>query len=54
VGDGVIYLVLWVYGLVVEKASSANFVPVNTAHNWLHFVPGRCHGRRGRRARPGG
>jgi Domain of unknown function (DUF4383) len=37
---GVIYLVLWIYGLVIDKTSSANFVPVNTADNWLHFVLG--------------
>ena len=37
---GAIYLVLWIYGLVVDKTSSANFVPVNTADNWLHFVLG--------------
>jgi Domain of unknown function (DUF4383) len=37
VGGGVIYLVLWLYGLLVDKTSGANFVPVNTADNWLHF-----------------
>lgn len=37
VGGGVIYLVLWFYGLVVDQMSSANFVPVNTADNWLHL-----------------
>jgi Domain of unknown function (DUF4383) len=40
VGGGVIYLVLWIYGLVIDKNSSANFVPVNAADNWLHFVLG--------------
>ena len=40
VGGGAIYLVLWVYGLVVDQASAANFVPVNTADNWLHLVLG--------------
>lgn len=34
---GVIYLVLWIYGLVVDHASTANFVPLNTADNWLHL-----------------
>jgi Domain of unknown function (DUF4383) len=34
---GVIYLVLWIYGLVIDKTSNANFVPVNTADNWLHL-----------------
>lgn len=34
---GVIYLVLWIYGLVVSQESAANFVPLNTADDWLHF-----------------
>lgn len=37
IGGGVIYLVLWVYGLVIDKDSVANFVPLNTADNWLHL-----------------
>ena len=37
VGSGVIYLVLWLYGLVIDHESAANFVPVNSADNWLHF-----------------
>jgi hypothetical protein len=40
VGGGVIYLALWVYGLVVDHDSSANFVPLNNADNWLHLVLG--------------
>jgi hypothetical protein len=40
VGGGVIYLLLFLYGLVVEKDSQANFVPVNAADDWLHFVLG--------------
>jgi hypothetical protein len=40
VGGGIIYLVLWIYGLLVGQTSSANFVPLNTADNWLHFVLG--------------
>ncbi len=40
IGGGAIYLVLWLYGLVIDDASSANFVPVNTADDWLHFVLG--------------
>ena len=40
IGGGVIYLVLWLYGLLIDKESSANFVPVNSADNWLHFVLG--------------
>jgi hypothetical protein len=38
IAGGVIYLVLFVYGLVVDKTSSANFVPLNTADNWLHLI----------------
>ena len=37
---GIIYLVLWLYGLFIDQDSSANFVPVNTADNWLHLVLG--------------
>lgn len=40
VGGGVVYLALWLYGLVVDKESDANFVPLNTADDWLHFVLG--------------
>jgi hypothetical protein len=40
IGGGVIYLVLWIYGLVTGDSSAANFVPVNTADDWLHFVLG--------------
>lgn len=40
VGGGVIYLVLWIYGLVINLDSSANFVPLNAADNWLHLVLG--------------
>ena len=35
-----IYLVLFVYGLVVDEKSKANFVPLNTADNWLHLLLG--------------
>ncbi|MFJ6415697.1 DUF4383 domain-containing protein [Paeniglutamicibacter sp. NPDC091659] len=37
---GVIYLVLGFYGVFIDQASAANFVPVNTADNVLHFVLG--------------
>jgi hypothetical protein len=37
VGGGAIYLLLWAYGLAVDKTSDANFVPVNDADDWLHF-----------------
>jgi hypothetical protein len=38
IGGGIIYLVLWIYGLVIDHDSGANFVPVNNADNWLHLV----------------
>ncbi|MDO2934368.1 DUF4383 domain-containing protein [Paeniglutamicibacter sulfureus] len=37
---GVIYLVLWVYGLLIDHDSDADFVPMNDAENWLHLVLG--------------
>ena len=40
VGGGVIYLVLWLYGLIIDKDSGANFVPLNSADDWLHLVLG--------------
>ncbi|MGB9376661.1 MAG: DUF4383 domain-containing protein [Mycobacteriales bacterium] len=41
VGGGVIYLVLFVLGLVmVGKETAINFVPVNVADNLLHLVLG--------------
>jgi hypothetical protein len=40
IGGGVIYLVLFVYGLLIDKSSDANFVPLNSADDWLHLVLG--------------
>ena len=40
IGGGAVYLVLWIYGAVIDRASTANFVPLNTADNWLHLVLG--------------
>ena len=37
IGGGVVYLVLWLYGLVIDFGSAANFVSLNTADNWLHL-----------------
>ncbi|MBF6244254.1 MULTISPECIES: DUF4383 domain-containing protein [Nocardia] len=37
IAGGVVYLALWVYGLVVDEESTANVIPVNTADNWLHL-----------------
>jgi Domain of unknown function (DUF4383) len=40
IGGGAVYLVLWLYGLVVGQDSSANFVPLNAADDWLHLFLG--------------
>ena len=37
---GVIYLVLFLYGLLIGQESAANFVPVNTADDILHLILG--------------
>ncbi len=36
IGGGVVYLLLWVVGLI----GGADWVPVNSADNWLHFAVG--------------
>jgi uncharacterized protein DUF4383 len=40
IGGGLIYLVLWLYGLIIDKTSGANFVPLDRADDWLHFLLG--------------
>jgi len=37
IGGGLIYALLWLYGLIVDQESDANFIPRNTADDWLHF-----------------
>jgi hypothetical protein len=37
IGGGLIYGALGVYGMVIDRMSDANFVPVNDADNWLHI-----------------
>jgi predicted Na+-dependent transporter len=37
IGGGLVYLALWIYGLVIDLDSQANFVPLNEADNWLHL-----------------
>jgi hypothetical protein len=34
----VIYLLLSIYGLLIDHESAANFVPIDAADNWLHLV----------------
>jgi Domain of unknown function (DUF4383) len=38
IGGGVIYAVLWLFGLLISDTAPANFVPVNMADDWLHLV----------------
>jgi hypothetical protein len=40
IGGGLVYLVLTVYGSVIDLDSNINFVPVNVADNLLHLVLG--------------
>ena len=40
IGGGVIYLVLFVYGLLAHGDSGANFIPFNSADNVLHLALG--------------
>ena len=37
IGGGLVYAVLWLYGLFVAEDSAANFVPLNDADDWLHL-----------------
>jgi arginine exporter protein ArgO len=40
VWGGAVYLVVWIYGLVIDDNSSANILGMNNAADWLHFVLG--------------
>lgn len=33
---GLVYLILWIYGLIAVNNDQINFLPVNDADNWLH------------------
>lgn len=37
VAGGLLYLSVWIYSMLVVFDSSANFLPVNDADNWLHL-----------------
>ncbi|MDQ3569093.1 MAG: DUF4383 domain-containing protein [Actinomycetota bacterium] len=37
IGGGIVYLALTAYGVVIDHASAANFVPLNGADNVLHL-----------------
>lgn len=43
-GGGALFLLLWVYGLVINLASGANFLAFNAGTNWLHLVLGLIMG----------
>ena len=38
IGGGVIYAVLFIYGILIDHGSDANFVPLNGADNVLHLL----------------
>ena len=38
IGGGVVYGVVWLYGVIVDKHEDANFLPVNEADDWLHLL----------------
>ncbi|WP_319430644.1 DUF4383 domain-containing protein [Mycobacterium sp. RTGN5] len=40
IGGGLIYLGLWVYGLIIDLAGPRNVLPLNNADIWLHFSIG--------------
>jgi hypothetical protein len=40
VGGGALYLALAIYGWIIDRASDANFVPMNPADNVLHVLLG--------------
>lgn len=37
IAGGLVYLVLWIYGMVIDLNHDANFAAFNDADNWLHF-----------------
>ena len=37
---GLVYLVLWIYGQLIDHDTDANFLPLDEADNWLHLVLG--------------
>ncbi|PVG82566.1 DUF4383 domain-containing protein [Nocardioides gansuensis] len=40
VGGGGLYLLLALYGALIDRNTAANFLPVDIADNWLHVVLG--------------
>lgn len=40
IGGGALYLLLALYGALIDRDTQANFVPFDVADNWLHLVLG--------------
>ena len=40
VGGGVVYLVVWLYGILIDRDSGANIINLNSADNALHLALG--------------
>ena len=40
IGAGIIYLGLFLYGILVKQSVDANFIPLNNADDWLHLLLG--------------
>lgn len=40
IGGGVVYLVVWIYGLLIDRDSGANIINLNAADNVLHLLLG--------------
>ncbi|MHA7275298.1 DUF4383 domain-containing protein [Arthrobacter sp. HLT1-21] len=37
-GSGALFLVMWIYGVVIDLESTANFLSFNAAGNWMHLI----------------
>ncbi|WP_026551660.1 DUF4383 domain-containing protein [Arthrobacter sp. H20] len=37
-GSGALFLLMWVYGMVIDLESTANFLSFNAAGNWMHLT----------------
>lgn len=46
-GSGALFLLLWIYGLVIDLTSTANFLSFSMGTNWLHLVLGVVAGALG-------
>lgn len=37
-GSGALLLIMWIYGVVIDLGSTANFLSFNAAGNWMHLI----------------